>query len=107
VFPLNVVGVGLPIDSLDTDGLTALGGLAESKHIALGVVAARSDVVETPETIVELVKRATVCMPAEQIRLGPDMGFAAFFERNLNTLETAQAKLESMVEAARRLREIY
>jgi hypothetical protein len=34
------------------------------------------------------------------------MGFAPFFERNLNTLETARAKLESMVEAARRLREM-
>jgi methionine synthase II (cobalamin-independent) len=62
--------------------------------------------VETPESIIELVKRALLYMPADVIRLTPDKGFAPFFERNLNTLETAQAKLESMVEAARRLREM-
>jgi 5-methyltetrahydropteroyltriglutamate--homocysteine methyltransferase len=106
VWPLCVAGVRLPVHYLDDAGLTALGGLAETKRVALGVVAARSDSVESPQTIIELVNRALTYMPAEQIHLTPDMGFAPFFERNLNTLETAQAKLESMVEAARRLREM-
>jgi 5-methyltetrahydropteroyltriglutamate--homocysteine methyltransferase len=105
-FAANVAGVGLPVQYLDDAGLVALGGLAEDKRIALGVVAARSDSVESPQSIVELVKRALRYMPAEQIHLTPDMGFAPFFERNLNTLETSRAKLESMVEAARRLREM-
>jgi 5-methyltetrahydropteroyltriglutamate--homocysteine methyltransferase len=103
---LDIYGVGLPVQNLDDRGFVVLGGLAESKYIDLAVVTARSDVVETPESIMELVKRALLYMPADRIRLTPDKGFAPFFERNLNTLETAQAKLESMVEAARRLREM-
>jgi 5-methyltetrahydropteroyltriglutamate--homocysteine methyltransferase len=106
VSPLNVHGVSLPIDYEDESVLFTLGCMADSKHIALGVVAARSDSVESPESIVQVVQRVLTYVPVEQIHLTPDVGFAPFFERNLNTLETAQAKLESLVEAARRLREM-
>lgn len=77
------------------------------KQIGLGVVNPRTDEVETPASIIERVREALQYFEPEQISLNPDCGFGSFAERNVNTAETASAKLAAMVEAAKRLREEF
>ncbi len=65
----------------------------------------RTDEVETPEAIVERIEEALQYLPAERIFLNPDCGFGTFASRPMNSVDLATRKLQSMVEAARRLRE--
>lgn len=75
------------------------------KELGLGVVNPRTDEVETPEAIVERIEEALEYLPAERIFLNPDCGFGTFASRPMNSVDLATRKLQSMVEAARRLRE--
>ena len=77
------------------------------KEIGLGVVNPRTDEAETPEEIVSRVKKALEYFDPDKIYLNPDCGFGTFAERNVNTLEVAQRKLQAVAAAARRLRVEY
>jgi 5-methyltetrahydropteroyltriglutamate--homocysteine methyltransferase len=80
---------------------------ANEKEIGLGVENPRSAEVETPASIVKRAKEMLEYFEPEKIYLNPDCGFGTFAERPLNTPETAFAKLQSMVKAAKTLREEY
>jgi 5-methyltetrahydropteroyltriglutamate--homocysteine methyltransferase len=101
---LDVAQLALGAFDPDDAEMEILGRLSQSKSIALSVVSAWSDAVESPELIVERTQRALKYIQSERIILAPDTGFAPFAERNLTTSETAKAKLESMAEASRHLR---
>jgi len=75
------------------------------KELGLGVVNPRTDRIETPEEIGRLVERALEVYPVEKVYLNPDCGFGTFSGRPLNDPVTASAKLKSMVQAAKALRE--
>jgi 5-methyltetrahydropteroyltriglutamate--homocysteine methyltransferase len=101
---MNVHQLILEMATSRAGGMAVFRDYAGQKEIGLGVVNPRSDEVETPDSIIERVREALEYFDPEEIWLNPDCGFASFAERNLNTPETAQAKLASIVEAARRLR---
>ena len=77
------------------------------KEIGLGVVNPRSDEIETPEEIVAKVKEILEFFDPDKVYLNPDCGFGTFAERNVNTPETAEKKLQAMAQAAAMLRAEY
>ena len=77
------------------------------KEIGLGVVNPRSDEIETPEEIVAKVKEILEYFDPDKVYLNPDCGFGTFAERNVNTPETAEKKLQAIAQAAVKLRAEY
>lgn len=72
-----------------------------NKQILVGCIDLSDMTVEAPETIVERIERALEFVPKENVVLAPDCGMK-YLPR-----EVAFGKLQSMVEAARRLRARY
>jgi len=85
--------------------LAVVGRALSDREIGLGCVNPRTDEAESPESIVARAKEALQFWKPEQIFLNPDCGFGCFANRCVNEEGIATAKLRSMVEAARRLRE--
>ena len=79
---------------LDTSVLSTL----EGKTIILGVIDLSDPAVETPEVVVERVRRALPYVPASRIVLAPDCGMK-YLPR-----ETADGKMAAMTAAAAQLR---
>jgi 5-methyltetrahydropteroyltriglutamate--homocysteine methyltransferase len=82
---------------LDCSVLTKLPG----KKIMVGCINLADQSVETPQVVVDRVKRALEFIPPEAVILAPDCGMK-FLPR-----ESAFGKLQSMAEAARILRKEY
>jgi len=80
--------------NLDCSVLTALDG----KTVILGVIDLNDTAVETPDTVVERVRRALPYVPAARLVLAPDCGMK-YIPR-----ESAFGKLTSLTAAAVRLR---
>lgn len=85
--------------------LGVIGGALADREIGLGCVNPRTDEAETPDSIVARAREARQFWKPEQIFLNPDCGFGCFSNRCVNVEELAAAKLRSMTQAARRLRE--
>ncbi len=77
---------------------------ANEKEIGFGVVNPRTDEIETPDEIVTRVKEMLQYFDPDKIFLNPDCGFGTFAERNVNTPEVAEKKLQVMSQAAVKLR---
>jgi 5-methyltetrahydropteroyltriglutamate--homocysteine methyltransferase len=80
--------------NLDCSALSAL----EGKTIILGVIDLSDPEVETPEVVVERVRRALPYVPASRLVLAPDCGMK-YIPR-----ETANGKMAALAAAAARLR---
>ena len=80
---------------LDCSVLAKLAG----KQIMVGCLDLNDPAVETPQTVVERIKRALPYVPPENVILAPDCGMK-YLPR-----EIAFAKLTTMVAAARVLRD--
>lgn len=85
--------------------LAVAGRALGDREIGLGCVNPRTDEAESPDSIVARAEEALQHWPAERIFLNPDCGFACFANRGVNVEEMAAAKLRSMTQAARTLRE--
>lgn len=85
--------------------LAVIGRTFGDREIGLGCVNPRTDEIESPESIVERATEALQFWKPEHILLNPDCGFGCFANCCVNEEDRATAKLRSMVEAARRLRE--
>jgi 5-methyltetrahydropteroyltriglutamate--homocysteine methyltransferase len=72
-------------------------------RIGLGCVDVRFPEIDTPEQIVERVRKALAYVPAERLTLNPDCGFAPGKDHEI-PLEEAYAKLKSLGQAAKLLR---
>jgi 5-methyltetrahydropteroyltriglutamate--homocysteine methyltransferase len=83
--------------------MDVLARLPEGMRLGLGCVDVRCPGPETAETIVARVQRALEHVPAQQLTLNPDCGFAPS-GNNPIPLDEAYAKLKALGEAARRLR---
>ena len=70
----------------------------DGKTIILGVLDLNDQTVETPDVIVERVRRALPYVPAERLVLAPDCGMK-YLPRDV-----AFGKLTAMTQAAARLR---
>ena len=79
----------------------------DGKELGLGVVNPRTAAVETPQDIVAQVETALRYMPPDALYLNPDCGFGCFATRCVNDASTAAAKLKSISQAARILRDRY
>lgn len=99
---------GLNVDQLVLEYATPRAGevtAMRGKELGMGVVNPRTDEVETRDKIVGHVREALQFLAADKIFLNPDCGFGTFSARPMNEVPVIRAKLESMVSAARRLRE--
>lgn len=85
--------------------LRVIGEALGQREIGLGCVNPRTDIAEDPAVIVARAEEALQYFTPERIFLNPDCGFGCFADRCVNQEEHAVAKLRSMVEAARRLRD--
>jgi 5-methyltetrahydropteroyltriglutamate--homocysteine methyltransferase len=85
--------------------LAVVGEALGDREIGLGVVNPRTEEAEAPDRIVARAEEALRYWAPESIFLNPDCGFGCFANRCVNDEETAVAKLRSMAEAARTLRE--
>jgi 5-methyltetrahydropteroyltriglutamate--homocysteine methyltransferase len=92
--PVAQVSVETAQAKLDCAVLARLPG----KTIMVGCLDLNDPAVETPETVVERIKRALPSVPPERVVLAPDCGMK-YLPRDV-----AVGKLRAMVEAARRLR---
>ncbi|HET8998499.1 MAG TPA: methionine synthase [bacterium] len=70
-----------------------------TKDIGLGVLDAHSHRTETPEEVVDGIRRTLKVIPLPQVYVTPDCGLKT------RTIDETVAKLTSMVEGARRVRE--
>lgn len=85
--------------------LRIVGDALGDRELGLGCVNPRTDTAEDPATIVARAEEALQFYRPEQIWLNPDCGFGCFANRCVNEESVAVAKLESMVAAARELRD--
>jgi 5-methyltetrahydropteroyltriglutamate--homocysteine methyltransferase len=86
--------------------VAVLKDLPDNVKIGLGCVDVRFPEIDTPEQIVERVKKALAYVAAERITLSPDCGFAPAKDHAV-PLEEAYVKLKHEALAAQRLRETY
>lgn len=91
---VDQVSIETAQSGLDTSVLSTL----EGKTIILGVIDLSDPAVETPEVVVERVRRALPYVPASRIVLAPDCGLK-YIPR-----ETADGKMAAMAAAAAQLR---
>lgn len=87
--------------------LRVVGEALGHRELGLGCVNPRTDDAEDPATIVARAEEALRYFPPARLFLNPDCGFGCFANRCVNQETHAVAKLRSMTEAARRLRERY
>jgi 5-methyltetrahydropteroyltriglutamate--homocysteine methyltransferase len=78
--------------------------LPPTVKVGLGCVDVRFPEIDTPEQIVERVRKALAHIAPERISLNPDCGFAPGKDHEI-PMEEAYAKLKSLAQAARKLRE--
>lgn len=78
--------------------------IADELMLGLGSVDPKTDDVEDVNFIVSRVEEVLRYLPAENIWLNPDCGFATFETRPMNTEDIVFKKIRSMVEASRLLR---
>ena len=95
--PVKQVSIETAQAKLDCSVLATLAG----KQIMVGCLDLNDPTVETPETVVERIKRALPYVPPENVILAPDCGMK-YLPRDI-----AFAKLTAMVAAAKRLRDEF
>jgi 5-methyltetrahydropteroyltriglutamate--homocysteine methyltransferase len=87
----------------DAGSVDVLAGFPGALRLGFGCVDVRSPDIETPETIIDRVRRALRHLPAERISLNPDCGFAPS-GTNPIPLDEPYGKLKALVKAAAELR---
>jgi 5-methyltetrahydropteroyltriglutamate--homocysteine methyltransferase len=76
------------------------------KELGLGVVNPRTDLVESPQTIVAAVARALRLYSADRVWLNPDCGFGTFSNRPVNESAIAFEKMRAISAAAELCRSV-
>jgi 5-methyltetrahydropteroyltriglutamate--homocysteine methyltransferase len=92
--PVQQVSIETAQAGLDCSVLAKLGG----KQVMVGCLDLNDPTIETPETVVQRIKRALAYLKPEQVILAPDCGMK-YLPRDV-----AVGKMKAMVEAARLLR---
>ncbi len=89
----------LELSSRELAEIELLGTIAERHDVGAGVIDVKSYYVETPEDVEERIDACLRYVPAERLSVSPDCGLSQ------TARWAARAKLEHMVEGARRIRE--
>jgi 5-methyltetrahydropteroyltriglutamate--homocysteine methyltransferase len=87
--------------------MEVLANLPESYLLGLGMVNPKSSLIESVEEIVKKATKAANLFGPRRILLNPDCGFATFADSPLAPSEIAEAKMYSLVQAARILRQNF
>jgi 5-methyltetrahydropteroyltriglutamate--homocysteine methyltransferase len=89
----------LELASRELAEIELLEAIAERHDVGAGVIDVKSYYVETPEDVVERIGACLRYVPAERLSVSPDCGLSQ------TARWAAQAKLQHMVEGARRARQ--
>jgi 5-methyltetrahydropteroyltriglutamate--homocysteine methyltransferase len=81
--------------------------ISREMALGLGAVNPRTDVVESPELIVDRARTALQWIPKDRLWLNPDCGFATFGNRPVNTVDIAGRKMRALSMASEMLRRQY
>jgi 5-methyltetrahydropteroyltriglutamate--homocysteine methyltransferase len=95
---LNVDEIHLEMTSREFAELELIAEIAAVKDVAVGVIDVKSSYLETPEDVEERIRRCLEYVPPERLAVAPDCGLSQ------TARWAAKAKLESLVEGARRAR---
>jgi 5-methyltetrahydropteroyltriglutamate--homocysteine methyltransferase len=103
--PMFPAFLGLAVDELHLEmasrefsELELIAAIGAEKDVAVGVIDVKSTYLETPEDVEERIRACLEHVPAERLAVAPDCGLSQ------TARWAARAKLESMVEGARRVR---
>jgi 5-methyltetrahydropteroyltriglutamate--homocysteine methyltransferase len=106
----DVVLAGLDVDHflLEYDDersgdFAPLRSIPRGKRVVLGLVTTKQGVLEDPDLLVRRVEEAARFVPLEDLALSPQCGFASTQEGNLIAVADQWAKLNLVVETARRI----
>ncbi len=75
----------------------------KGKQVVLGLISSKDPRLEDQSTLMERIDEATKYVPIENLALSPQCGFASVVEGNLLTWEEQRAKLELVVDTARKV----
>jgi 5-methyltetrahydropteroyltriglutamate--homocysteine methyltransferase len=75
----------------------------KGKTVVLGLISSKVPQMEGPDELAKRVDEASRFVPLENLALSPQCGFASTAEGNLITEESQWAKLQLVVETARRI----
>jgi 5-methyltetrahydropteroyltriglutamate--homocysteine methyltransferase len=93
----------LEYDSERAGGFEPLRFVPKGRIVVLGLITTKTGRVETPDELRRRIDEASRFLPLEQLALSPQCGFASGIAGNLLTEEEEWAKLDVMLETARRV----
>jgi 5-methyltetrahydropteroyltriglutamate--homocysteine methyltransferase len=101
---LNVDGYFLEYDDARSGGFEPLRFVPKGrKRIVLGLVTSKRGEMEDADAIMRRVDQAAKYVPLDQLALSPQCGFASSCEGNAVSVEDQNAKLQLVVNTARRI----
>jgi 5-methyltetrahydropteroyltriglutamate--homocysteine methyltransferase len=103
--PMFPAFLGLAVDQLHVEmasrefsEIEVIGAISAEKDVAVGVIDVKSTYLETPEDVDERIRACLEYAPPDRLSVAPDCGLSQ------TARWAARAKLESLVEGARRVR---
>jgi 5-methyltetrahydropteroyltriglutamate--homocysteine methyltransferase len=97
---INVNAYFMEYDSERAGGFEPLRFVPKGKTVVLGLVTSKSGALESKDELKRRIDEASKFVPAEQLCLSPQCGFASTEEGNILTEEQQWAKLRMIVELA-------
>jgi 5-methyltetrahydropteroyltriglutamate--homocysteine methyltransferase len=93
----------LEYDDERSGGFEPLRFVPKNRVVVLGLVSSKNPVLESSDEVMRRIDEAARYFPIENLTLSPQCGFASTMEGNLLTEEQQWAKLELVVDIARRV----
>ena len=78
--------------------------MPKGKTVVLGLISTKKPELEDQATLIRRIEEASAYVPLENLALSPQCGFASMAERNLITEADRWAKLQLVVDTARKVR---
>jgi 5-methyltetrahydropteroyltriglutamate--homocysteine methyltransferase len=103
MFSCDVDGFFMEFDSARAGGFEPLRYLPEGKRAVLGLVSSKTGALESPDALARRIDEARKYVPLEYLCLSPQCGFSSTHHGNQLTEAEQWAKLERVVETARRI----
>ncbi len=100
---INVQSYFLEYDSPRAGDFTPLRFVPKNKTIVLGLISSKDAELEPVDAVVRRVEDATKYVPLEQLAVSPQCGFASSTPGNKVTYDEQTAKLQRVVEVARKI----
>jgi 5-methyltetrahydropteroyltriglutamate--homocysteine methyltransferase len=93
----------LEYDTARAGGFEPLRFMPKDKMVVLGLISSKEPQLETMEALQRRIDEAAQYVPAENLGVSPQCGFASSLLGNLLTWEDQRRKLELVVETARKV----